>query len=151
MARRPGARLLDGDGQLSRSLTAGVPTGPFLDPQTGDISSAWRSYLVTLGTRTGGSEGSSSDTTGLQTQIDAEKAARIAEDTALSTGIATEAANRSAGDATLQTALNNETNTRIFEDNLEATNRANQDALLLPKAGGTISGPLSLTGIPTSA
>ncbi len=78
-------------------LSTGFPSGPFVDPQSGEITDVWRRYLLTLDARTGGRLGA--DAGDIATRVTAEIAARSAGDVALSGAIATEAALRIAGDA----------------------------------------------------
>lgn len=108
-------------------LHAAFPAGPVVDAD-GGLTPAWRGFFQSLYVRTGGAAGMSSDTTGLQADLDAEAAARGGGDTALTTAIANERAAR-------QNA-----------DNLEATTRASEDARLLPLAGGIVTGPLRVQG-----
>ena len=63
---------------MSASYIAGVPTAPFLDAQTRDISPAWRTFLISLFTRTGGGVGVS--TRDVATALAAETQARIIGD-----------------------------------------------------------------------
>ena len=97
---------------------------------------------------------SAADTT-LQSNIDAEEAARIAADNTLTTNLAqevsdrtsavtAEATARSSADTTLQSNLDAEEAARIAADDAEAAARAAADALLLPLAGGTMSGAIQL-------
>lgn len=113
-------------------LNVGVPTSPFLDPGTRDISTAWRAFLTSLYHRTGGGVGV--DVANLQAEIDHEEQVRADADLALTTAISNEAAIRQAadsaetearreGDAGLQTAIN-----------AEATARQRADNALVPRA-----------------
>ena len=113
-------------------LNVGVPTSPFLDPGTRDISTAWRAFLTSLYHRTGGGVGI--DVANLQAEIDTEEQVRADADLALTTALSNEAAIRQAadsaetearreGDAALQTAIN-----------AEAYARQRADNALLPKA-----------------
>ena len=74
------------------------------------------------------------DTT-LQSNIDAEAASRIAADNTLTTNLAQEVSDRTAAVSAEETA-------RIAADTAEASARAAADALLLPLAGGTMSGAI---------
>lgn len=107
-------------------LNVGVPSSPFLDPGTRDISTAWRAFLTSLYHRTGGGVGV--DVANLQAEIDAEEQVRADADLALTTALSNEAAIRQAadsaetearreGDAALQAAINAEAYARQRADN----------------------------------
>jgi hypothetical protein len=108
-------------------LRAAFPGGPLVDAD-GNITPAWRGFFQSLYTRTGGAPGASSDTSGVQAELDAEASARAATDVALATAIAAERSERQSA------------------DNDEATQRASADAQRLSLAGGTVSGPVRLNG-----
>ena len=92
---------------MSGSLTLAVPSGPFIDLNTGNVTPAWRQFLVVLAQRTGGTQGlATPDTAPIEADLAAEQAARRAGDVTLTTGIAAEAAARQAADAELATAIN---------------------------------------------
>ena len=74
-----------------------------------------------------------------QTLLDAEALARSNSDTALSNRLGTLEA-----DPTTQTLLDAETAARTAADTAEASARAAADALLLPLAGGTMTGDIEL-------
>lgn len=57
---------------------AAFPSGPLIDATTGEVTPAWRGFFVALYTRTGAATGSSM--TVVQSNIDAEAAARVAGD-----------------------------------------------------------------------
>ena len=63
---------------MSGVVTAAFPSGPLLDPVTGEVSPAWRGFFVALYNRTGQAQGVSTGAT--QAALDAEAAARIAGD-----------------------------------------------------------------------
>jgi len=63
---------------MSDAVRAAFPSGPLLDPATGEVTPAWRGFFVALYTRTGAAPGTS--TGGLQSNLEAEAAARIAGD-----------------------------------------------------------------------
>jgi hypothetical protein len=107
------------------SLRAQFPSGPLID-ETGEITPVWRAYFSQLYIRTGGAAGASSDTTQLQADLDAEEAARQAADLVLTTGLVAERTAREAADSA------------------EAAARAQADAQMLPKAGGTMTGSIIL-------
>ena len=98
-------------------LDAGVPTAPFLDRTTGDIAPSWRAFLTALWRRTGGAVGISSDTSALEHELEAERAARIAGDNALGGAIGTEAVARAAQDAQLGRDIGQEAMYRATADN----------------------------------
>ena len=100
---------------------------------------------------------SAADTT-LQSNIDAEEAARIAADSTLTTNLAQEVADRtsavsaeatarSSADTTLQSNIDSEEAARIAAVSAEETARIAADALLLPLAGGTMSGAINMGSI----
>jgi hypothetical protein len=115
-----------------RVTDVGVPVSPFLDPGTGDISAAWRAFLLSLHIRTGGNIGV--DVKALQIEIDAEEAVRAAADQALTAGLAAETQAR-------QTADSNEAAVRkLADDDLhklitsEMQSRQKADQALVPRA-----------------
>lgn len=114
------------------NLRAQFPSGPLLDG--GELTPVWRAYFASLYARTGGAPGASAD--GVQSNLDAEIAARQAGDVALSGAVVTERGERQAADTAEATA-------RAAADTAEATARAAADALLLPKTGGTLSGAVT--------
>ena len=97
----------------------GMPTSPLVDAG-GNVRPEWRAYFNSLYLRTGGARGQETDTANLQSQIDAEEAARIAADTTLRAGIDDEAALRVAGDL-----ANNQVAVQLVAD--EAIARVNGD------------------------
>ena len=62
-------------------LHAAFPSGPLLDPATGQVSGAWRGFFMALYNRTGAATGASVGVT--QASLDAETAARIEGDNRL--------------------------------------------------------------------
>ena len=114
------------------SLRAQFPSGPLLDG--GELTPVWRAYFASLYARTGGAPGASAD--GVQSNLDAEIAARQAGDVALSGAVVTERGERQAADTAEATA-------RAAADTAEVTARTAADALLLPKTGGTMTGSLT--------
>jgi hypothetical protein len=82
-------------------LSAGFPSAPFLDPD-GDISVAWRNWLLTIDRRTGGPSG----TTAADTSLIAETTARIQADATLETEIANETTAREGADSALSDRIN---------------------------------------------
>ena len=66
------------------ALTAALPSGPFLE-STGDLSSSWRGFLMSLWIRTGGALGITPAV--VQANVEAEAAARAAADAALQANI----------------------------------------------------------------
>jgi hypothetical protein len=102
---------------------AAFPTGPLLDPETGQPTSAWRAFFTTLYDRTGSTEGVSvARAVGTEAAVRAQTDAAIAatahaETVAVGDAVAREASARQAADAHLQ-------------------------ATTLPLTGGTLSGPL---------
>jgi hypothetical protein len=119
---------------MTVALNTGVPSAPLVDPVSGQVTPAWRAFLLALYQRTGGAVGQSSDTSELEAQLAAETAARSTADTGLATGLASEAATRAAADTTLNTAVTREATLRARADSNEATARQNADALLVPIA-----------------
>jgi len=119
---------------MTVALNTGVPSAPLVDPVSGQVTPAWRAFLIALYQRTGGAVGQSSDTSELEAQLAAETAARSTADTGLATGLASEAATRAAADTTLNTAVTREATLRARADSNEATARQNADALLVPIA-----------------
>jgi hypothetical protein len=116
---------------MTVALNTGVPSAPLVDPVSGQVTPAWRAFLLALYQRTGGAVGQSSDTSELEAQLAAETAARSTADTGLATGLASEAATRAAADTTLNTAVTREATLRARADSNEATARQNADALLV--------------------
>jgi hypothetical protein len=100
-----------------------VPSGPLVDVTTGEVTPAWRAFLIGLYGRTGGAPGG---TLASAADLLTEQAAREAADAALSTSLSSEEAARAAGDAANATAVAAEQSAR------EAA-----DARLLPTHGGT--------------
>ena len=80
------------------SLNAGFPTGPLTNPVTGEMTPAWRLFLLSLYDRTGGAVGLSSANPALAAEIAAETAGRQAADTGLTNELTAEAIARTAGD-----------------------------------------------------
>jgi hypothetical protein len=119
---------------MTVALNTGVPSAPLVDPVSGQVTPAWRAFLIALYQRTGGAVGQSSDTSELEAQLAAETAARSTADTGLATGLASEAATRAAADTALDTAVTREATLRARADSNEATARQNADALLVPIA-----------------
>ena len=107
------------------ALNAAIPSGPLLEAD-GTLSSAWRGFFMALYARTGGAYGTT--VVGVQSELDAEAAARATADTTLQSHITAEATARAAGDAS------------------EASARASGDAALnatkVNKAGDIMGGPL---------
>jgi hypothetical protein len=105
---------------------AAFPTGPLLDPETGQPTSAWRAFFTTLYDRTGSTEGVSvARAVGTEAAVRAQNDAAIAatahaETVVVGDAVAREASARQAADAHLQ-------------------------ATTLPLTGGTLSGPLTGT------
>ena len=87
----------------------------------------------------------------LQVNIDAEEAARISADNTLTVNLAQEVSDRTAADSTLQSNIDAEEAARIAADDAEAAARAAADALLLPLAGGTMSGAIEFGSAPGGA
>jgi len=109
---------------------AGIPTAGFLDPDSGDITPAWRAFLLSLWRRTGGAVGVSSDTSQIEADLAAETTARIAGDAALGADIVAERAARESADATLTAGLSAEAQTRAAVDAaLAARTTTSVDAL----------------------
>jgi hypothetical protein len=95
-------------------LSTGFPSGPFVDPQSGEITDVWRRYLLTLDARTGGRLGA--DAGDIATRVTAETSARSAGDVNLSGAIAGETALRItaiANEAALRAARDNDLSVQI--------------------------------------
>ncbi len=116
------------------NLRAQFPSGPLLDEATGEVLPVWRAYFASLYARTGGAPGESASA--VQGNLDAEIAARQAGDVVLSGAVVTERGERQAADTA-------EASARAAADTAEQTARTTADALLLPKTGGTMTGPLT--------
>jgi hypothetical protein len=82
---------------VSGALGTAFPSGPLIDPSTGDIAQAWRQMFVALWRRTGGAGGA--DAGGLATGLAAETAARTQRDIVLTNTIAAETTARANADA----------------------------------------------------
>jgi hypothetical protein len=109
------------------------PSGPLIDPASGDVTPVWRAYFAQLYIRTGGSS-APVDATTLTAALVAERAARLAADAALQSALTIETTQRQAAD-------NAETAARIAADNAilqsldtERAARIASDALLVPIA-----------------
>lgn len=79
-----------------------------------------------------------------QSDLTAEAATRAAADTANATAITTEAATARAAEGANTAAIVTEVSARSTAVSAEAAARTAADALLLPKAGGTMSGPIAM-------
>jgi hypothetical protein len=79
---------------LPNPLNAGFPAAPLVNPQSGEVTPVWRSFLLALFNRTGQSAGVSSGVTAAA--LAAETAARVAADQSLSMAEASEATTRAA-------------------------------------------------------
>jgi len=142
----------------STTLNAGVPTGPFVDPVSGEVTPAWRAFLVSIYRRTGGAIGQSSDTHALEVALATETTNRAAGDTALSARIDNEAAIRATADTVLTNNLASEAYFRSSTDNALSSGLGNEvaartaaDALLVPKAQlCTLWAACDLSFLPTS-
>jgi hypothetical protein len=87
---------------MSGGLAAAIPNSPLIEPGTGNVTVAWRAWLLILQRRTGGTVGAS--TTDNAALLAAERDARIAADQALARAIEAEIAARIAADAAEQAA-----------------------------------------------
>jgi len=116
------------------NLRAQFPSGPLLDEATGEVLPVWRAYFASLYVRTGGAPGDSAS--GVQSNLDAEIAARQAGDVALSGAVVTERGERQAADTA-------EASARAAADTAEQTARTAADALLRPKTDGGFSVPVT--------
>jgi hypothetical protein len=108
---------------MSASVSAVIPASPLIDTETGNVMPEWRAFFAALSNRTGGSAGV--DVSGVQHQIDTERAARVAEDIVLQNAITSASTSGAAANASTNAALTAETNARVAAD-----------SLLLPRAGG---------------
>ena len=120
-----------------RFFRAAFPSGPIADG-LGNLSSAWRGFFQSLYSRTGGSNGVSSDTSALEAELETERQARISADLALAAALAAER-------VAWQQAVSNEVRlrqqadvaearARKASDTAETQARIAADALLVPKA-----------------
>lgn len=92
---------------MSATLTLAVPSGPFIDLTTGNVTPAWRQFLVTLAARTGGAQGMATpDVAPIEAALVLERSARQAGDTSAATGLASEANARQAADVGLALRIN---------------------------------------------
>lgn len=124
-------------------LGATIPTSPLVYDD-GNIRPEWRAFFTGIWMRTGGAIGISSDTSGLEAQLNAEEAARKQGDVTLGAEIQQETAARSSADAT-------ETAARQSADSAETTARKAADALLVPIAQQcTLWSQCNFTFLPTS-
>jgi hypothetical protein len=105
-------------------IKAAFPSGPIAD-ESGNVTPVWRGYFQSLYIRTGAAPGTSSPD--------------------LSSSLAAESAARSSADAGLTNAISAERTARENADTAETNARTAADALLLPKAGGDLTGPLTGT------
>jgi hypothetical protein len=103
---------------MVQRVAAGIPSGPLVDPETGDVMPAWRALLMSLYGRTGGSTGGIAPT---QADVAAEAAARQAADEALAAALDREAAARAAGDAANTAAIAAEGTVRRTGDTLHTS------------------------------
>ena len=105
-----------------KQYAAAMPTSPLVDPASGEITPAWRMFLLSLYERTGSAPGQPPiNGDEIKAQIDAEEAARIAADNAINSRLTAETNARQDGDAAAQYAVR-----------VEADTRQSQDALLVP-------------------
>ncbi len=114
------------------ALNASVPNAPLVDPATGEVTPAWRGFLLALYNRTGAGTGTSS--AGIAAAIAAETVSRTAADTALGLALSNEATARTVAD-TAETAAriaadDVETAARIAADGAETTARTVADGNL---------------------
>ena len=107
---------------MSGVLHAQFPSGPIID-RAGNLTPAWRAFLLQLYARTGG-------------------AAVSATTPQLAAGLAAEVIARTNADDDLTAALAAEQEARGEADASEAAIRAAADKALLPIAGGTMTGTL---------
>lgn len=77
---------------------AAFPSGPPVDPDSGELTAPWRGFFQSLYIRTGGANGFASADVG---SLASETAARIAADNTLTTNLAAETSARQAADAGL--------------------------------------------------
>lgn len=124
---------------MAKNLNAGFPSGPLVNPATGEIDPVWRAFLVSLFSRTGGALGLSSDQTDLRHALDTESQARTAGDSALSASVAIETAKRSAADDAEAAARRLDRNTGAAALGSEVLARTAADTAL----GTSISGEVS--------
>lgn len=133
------------------SLNVGVPTGPFIDRSTGDISAPWRLFLLVLFRRTGQSVGDST-AAAQAAAITAQTAAGVAQTSAngASAAVLIEAGARVNGDSINATAIAAEATTRGAAITAEAASRTTADNLRAPKLNAVHTGTFS-TALLTNA
>ncbi len=120
------------------ALNAGFPTGPLVNPATGEINPAWRLFLLSIYTRTGGAVGLSTGSAATVTALADETAAREAADTAASNALAAESIARAAADATNAAAIAAEASARRMD-------RGNNGAALSIEIAARIAGDAALS------
>ena len=88
------------------NLPVGFPTGPLIDPASGELTPSWRAFFLAVFLRTGGNAGIiTTDTSTLSAEIAAETASRQTADANLTAAIAQERARAEAAEAAQTSAL----------------------------------------------
>ena len=114
------------------TANTGFPSAPIVDPATGELTTAWRMFLLAMWARTGSAAGVVSTPGGgaSPAALAAETAARSAGDSALGTlasanaaAIGVEATARATHDAALATSIAAEAAARTHADTVEVTAR----------------------------
>jgi hypothetical protein len=102
---------------MAQPVGIAIPSGPLVDPESGEVMPSWRALFMSFYGRTGGSTGGVGTT---QAALDAETAAREAADAALAASVSHEAATRAAADVVQSAAIAAETSGRMAMDALLA-------------------------------
>jgi hypothetical protein len=114
------------------AANTGFPSAPIVDPATGELTTAWRMFLLAMWSRTGAAVGVTPTPGGgaSPAALAAETAARAAGDAAVGTlvsanaaAIGVEAAARATHDAALATSIAAEAAARTHADTVEVTAR----------------------------
>jgi len=98
---------------MAQPVRIGVPSGPMINTDTGEVTQAWLGFFVALWQRTGSSAG------GVQasaSDLAAETAAREAADQALTASLSSETSARASGDAANHALIAAEGATRSAAD-----------------------------------
>lgn len=124
------------------ALNSGFPSGPIVDPKSGELTTIGRAFLIALWNRTGAAIGLSSGDAA--TSIAAETAARQAADVGLTAGISTEAATRGTADTALGLRITNEAMVRATADSqLQVQMAAQAPSILIENSIAIISQAIS--------
>lgn len=92
------------------NLPVGFPSGPLIDPASGELTPAWRAFFLAVFLRTGGAGGIiTTDTSTLSAEIAAETTARQTADAGLTSSIAQERSRAEVAEAALGERISLET------------------------------------------